>query len=422
MILLLSYIICACFIVGAATALTVSMMSSSSTPPRRVIVAGAGVVGTSTAYYLAKEFQVPVTLVDPTGEIAPAASGKAGGFLALDWNDYSSVGPLTRRSFQLHQEIADHVGASKIQYRRLTCASIEVADTKRNNKPSGKKLQGIEWAEGSNAMGSARSLGTEETIAQVHPKKLCQALFDETQRLAPGSELLQGKVVSPIHEDGRLVGVNMLKTGDQRDQGRDQDDDTVSIQGDALVYACGPWTASNIFGTKYHSLVVPTRKQLTQCVFFSGCGDPEVYVRPDNTAYLTGFPDPAIRVTEQPGNESVRRDVIEKIRESVIRASSCTDDMIFSATDGNSKAENEETKGEVEQACYLPSTSDGIPMIGEVPGQPGAFVASGHSCWGILNGPATGEAMAHLIMNGISPHVNLSPFDPKRFGSLQMVP
>lgn len=43
---------------------------------------------------------------------------------------------------------------------------------------------------------------------------------------------------------------------------------------------------------------------------------------------------------------------------------------------------------------------DGIPVIGEVPGAKGAFVASGHGCWGILNGPATGEAVAELLVEG----------------------
>jgi glycine/D-amino acid oxidase-like deaminating enzyme len=409
-------------VVGPARSLTITMSSSPPKAPRRVIVAGAGVVGTSTAYYLAKEFQVPVTLIDPTGQIAPAASGKAGGFLALDWNDYSNVGPLTRRSFHLHQVIADQVGADRIQYRRLTCASIQVAeDQEQGRRPTGKKLQGIEWAEGSNALGGARSLGTEETIAQVHPKKLCQVLFEETQRLAPGSELVQGRVVSPIHnnnnnKDGHLIGVSIVTTKESDIGGSSKDTTTTTvIQGDALVYACGPWTANNMFGTKYHSLVVPTRKKLTQCVFFSGCGDPEVYVRPDNTAYLTGFPDPATRVTEEPGKEEVRSDAIETIRQSVISASSGTDDMVLSATDGGSG-------GEIQQACYLPSTSDGTPMMGALHGQPGCYVATGHTCWGILMGPATGEAMAHLVMTGRSPHVDLSPFNPSRFGQLQMVP
>lgn len=37
------------------------------------------------------------------------------------------------------------------------------------------------------------------------------------------------------------------------------------------------------------------------------------------------------------------------------------------------------------------------------------------ACRGILNSLATGEALAGLIANGSSPHVDLRPFDPARF-------
>eukprot|EP00977_Amphora_coffeiformis_P022928 scaffold11843_cov152-Amphora_coffeaeformis.AAC.8 len=94
--------------------------------PEHVLIAGAGIIGISTAFYLHKQYGIRSTLIDVTGEIAPAASGKAGGFLALDWNDGSPTGPLTHRSFALHQELADELGAESIQYRRLTCAAIVV--------------------------------------------------------------------------------------------------------------------------------------------------------------------------------------------------------------------------------------------------------------------------------------------------------
>ena len=45
-------------------------------------------------------------------------------------------------------------------------------------------------------------------------------------------------------------------------------------------------------------------------------------------------------------------------------------------------------------------TQDGLPLIGAIPGARGAYVATGHSVWGILNAPATGEAMAELILDG----------------------
>ena len=68
-----------------------------------------------------------------------------------------------------------------------------------------------------------------------------------------------------------------------------------------------------------------------------------------------------------------------------------------------------------EQACFLPCTDDSVPVIGEVPGVKGCYVATGHNCWGILNGPATGLAVAELVLDGRASIVVLSKFSPARF-------
>ena len=47
-----------------------------------VVICGSGVVGACTAYFLSRR-GIDVTVVERT-EVAAAASGKAGGFLALD--------------------------------------------------------------------------------------------------------------------------------------------------------------------------------------------------------------------------------------------------------------------------------------------------------------------------------------------------
>jgi glycine/D-amino acid oxidase-like deaminating enzyme len=59
-------------------------------------------------------------------------------------------------------------------------------------------------------------------------------------------------------------------------------------------------------------------------------------------------------------------------------------------------------------------TRDGLPLIGATPDTEGAYVATGHSVWGILNAPATGEALAELILDGRTSNVDLSPFRPDR--------
>jgi glycine/D-amino acid oxidase-like deaminating enzyme len=188
--------------------------NSSKPPPKHVVIADAGVIGTSTAYYLAQNHGISSTLIDPTGQIAPAASGKAGGFLALDWNDHSCVGALARRSFHLHQELADTLGADTIQYRRLTCAAIQVdPDSGKNvnvKRPKGKKVEGIEWGQG--AVLGVQSLGNEETVAQVHPKLLCQRLWEQTSKPISeggvGSELKEGKVVELAMKQENLWAPN----------------------------------------------------------------------------------------------------------------------------------------------------------------------------------------------------------------------
>lgn len=61
----------------------------------RVVICGGGIIGAATAYYLATQHGVAATVVERE-ELAAAASGKAGGFLALDWNDSSPVGQVAR--------------------------------------------------------------------------------------------------------------------------------------------------------------------------------------------------------------------------------------------------------------------------------------------------------------------------------------
>jgi glycine/D-amino acid oxidase-like deaminating enzyme len=49
-----------------------------------------------------------------------------------------------------------------------------------------------------------------------------------------------------------------------------------------------------------------------------------------------------------------------------------------------------------------------------VSGIDGAYVATGPSVWGMLNVPATCEAMCELILDGSARHVDFAPFTPDR--------
>src|ERR1051325_711991 len=85
-----------------------------------VVICGAGVIGACTAYFLARR-GVDVTVVERT-EVACAASGKAGGFLALDWCSGSPLDALGRRSFALHAELPGEL-ADDLGYQRANAYS-----------------------------------------------------------------------------------------------------------------------------------------------------------------------------------------------------------------------------------------------------------------------------------------------------------
>jgi glycine/D-amino acid oxidase-like deaminating enzyme len=68
-------------------------------------------------------------------------------------------------------------------------------------------------------------------------------------------------------------------------------------------------------------------------------------------------------------------------------------------------------------SCYRPLTVDGVPLIGPVPEVPGAYLATAHASWGILNGPATGRMISEMILDGRSHSLDPAPYAPGRLPS-----
>ncbi|EKX32732.1 hypothetical protein GUITHDRAFT_160318 [Guillardia theta CCMP2712] len=351
----------------------------------KVVICGAGVVGSSVAYFLSKR-GVPAAIVDRAG-VAPAASGKAGGFLAKDWNDGTPIGPLASLSFSLHEELAQTLGLDS--YRRLSCHQVAVSG------PSGsepKRVDGVEWVD-IGVQGHA-VMGTEKTIAQVHPKQLTEALMKSA--LDHGCSFHVGvvqEIKTELRGDSKHVAGVIV--------------DSQFVPCEKVVIAMGPWSSQctqglklpPMLGQKYHSVLMQNERELSQAIFFHGLGDPEVYPRPKGEVYVTGFPDTPVAVEDLPGQEVVRPDVVNRLTETM---------KLVSTELGRAEVTRY-------QACYLPISVDGLPLIGKLEEVEGVYIATGHGCWGILNGPATGLVMSELIVDGVAKSVDISPFDPNRF-------
>ena len=122
-----------------------------------------------------------------------------------------------------------------------------------------------------------------------------------------------------------------------------------------------------------------------------------ITIRPDGTVYICGQ-GRGDKLPDDPKDISPNEEACKKLRKTALELSSTLEDAPLLK----------------EQACYLPFSPDNKPIISNMPNYEGAFIATGHGCWGILNGPATGLVMAQLILNKPT-DIDLSEFSMTRF-------
>jgi glycine/D-amino acid oxidase-like deaminating enzyme len=354
---------------------------------KRVVICGGGAIGAAIAYFISRRGAQPIVI--ERHEVAGAASGKSGGFLALDWCRGSSLDRLARRSFELHAQLSSGLG-DPWGYRRLTTYSGYAAEHDTARGPGGRP-----WlADGVMITGR---LGSAASTAVVEPRAFTKGLMRAAE--AHGAVLRHDTVMDLVrHPNGAVRGV-LLAGGE-------------IIEGEAVVIAMGPWSIlaarwlplPAVLGYKGHSLVFETGGAIPAEALFleyhEASGEiltPELFPRADGTTWVCAIStmgplpvDPADVAADEGAHarlEALCRNISPVLAAAPIKAW---------------------------QACFRPVTEDGLPLIGAVPGVDGGFVATGHSVWGMLNAPATGEAMSELILDGATRHVDLTPFAPTR--------
>lgn len=292
----------------------------------------------------------------------------------------------------MHAELARRI-ETDYGYREMT--TFGVTASAAGGIVGDNRAVGASWLDGDCAV-YAR-LGGTDTTAQVHPRRFTRALMDEAQRL--GATLVTGCVeaVDTADAPARVRGVRV---------------DGAVMPTDAVVIAMGPWTNAvsrwlplpPVDGLKGFSITLapatPVPAQALFVDYVDGGGarlSPEIFTRPDGEVYLCGLSD------DQP----LPADPAEVSLDPQATAT-------LHRIAGNLSSSMGGARVLTENACYRPVCADALPLMGEIPGVAGAYVATGHNCWGILNAPASGAAMAELIADGESTTVDLRPFTPAR--------
>lgn len=365
------------------------------TPPSRIVICGAGAIGASVAYFLTRRGARPF-VVDRAGPAA-AASGRAAGFLAADWNAGTPLDALTRASFALHRELAEELGAERLGYRPMDALMTAAAD--EGDLERYRRLPNPDWLDGN--VVAHEVIGGPETTAQVNPLQFTKTLLETA--VERGASFATGVVdgMAFAGPDGAVRGVSI---------------DGVHHPADVVVLALGPWTSQaqrwmalpQVFGTKSASIVLGAEVP-AQAIFSEFVGRDrqrstiEMYPRSGGVVYVAGHPEHGA-LPDDPGEIVPSDRACEELhRMAGVHSSALRDAEVLTRS-----------------ACYRPLTVDGIPLIGPVPDAPGAFLATGHASWGILNAPATGRMVSEMILDGGSLSVDANPFALSRLPAGRM--
>lgn len=418
-----------------------------------------------------------ITLLEAT-RIAGGASGKAGGLLAIWAYPSFIVPLSFKLHDELAQEHngQENWGYRRVTCGDLEAHGRDWNDfdavLKEKGQPLGKrrKEEAIGRAKGvptdldwimPDLIQSYEEIGDTAATAQVHPYQFTQYMIrlaeergvkvvygsvtelnyedssSTPQMTPPPSEYSTSDPPSPAlsaaslsttsssHRKKAVAGVTYVS----RDTG-----DTYTIPATTTVLAAGPWTAklypqAPISGLRAHSVTITPTEPVSAYALFTkiiaptvsllhspsssssrsgshspssragNTASPEIYARP-NEIYVCGEGDMEVELPETTADVEVDEERCDRL---IAQVASISEHI---------------RQGHVtrKQACYLPIVNiggSGGPLIGET-GTEGLLLASGHSCWGINNAPATGVIISEIIFDGKAKSADIRTMDPRR--------
>lgn len=364
-----------------------------------VLIVGAGVVGCSAAYHLAR-MGVKGILVLERGEIGGEASGAAAGMLAPQC-EATGPGPFldfclaARRYYErLAPELKD---ATRIDIEYLDWGILYLLDEEGDEAAEGR----CRWQ---TALGLPVERLTGEEVWKLEPgltRQIGGALLFPGDHHVNNSELIRA-----LAQAARALGVRILEgcpvkglvyEGDRVAGVRTSDE--IYVAGRTVLCA-GAWSGQlgTIVGRRIP--VEPARGQ----ILYAELPEPPLrhpvwgkggYLVPrlngglivGSTVEYVGF-DKAVTLEGVRGLSALALTLLPGLAASpFVRA----------------------------WAGLRPHSEDGLPIIGPLADLDGLFIGTGHFRNGILLGPLTGRLVSEIVL-GEPPSFPLEAFSPKRFG------
>lgn len=371
------------------------------------IIVGGGLVGAATAYYLTRGGAR--TLLVDRGDPGRATDAGAG-IISPETSAY----PDAWFDFAV-QAAADYphlvaelqaAGASVQTYARSGLIACAVSDDEIEPYLFARDLMFARHARrGASSDGDLYELDSDAAHERFPPLAPVQhAIYSRAAARIDGRELRGALLTAAKHQglEIRHAGAEALTLANGACTGIVSD--AVAIDADAVVIAGGAW--SGAFGEQL-GIPVAVEPQRGQIVHLD-LPDTDTTGWPLIGAfrghYLVPWPGGRIAVgaTRETGSGFAPATTAAGIREVL--------DEALRVAPGLAAGRVVDIR-----VGLRPLTSDGLPVIGPVPGVPGVWLATGHGPTGLTLGPYTGKVVAAAIAGGPADPA-LVPFSVARFG------
>jgi glycine oxidase len=368
-------------------------MTAESTP--EILIIGGGVIGLTTAYYLARE-NVSVAVIDK-GDLGQEASWAGAGILSSGnpKRAKSPMGLLRALGVAMHAELAaelrDRTGIDNGYFR---CGGIELRRSEEAlEKRRIENLVHEERGEGNNCevLDSKQLREIEPSLspslpgavyfpemAQVRNPRHIKALIAACG--SSGVRLMPGRPVYGWERDGDRITGALSADG--------------ALQAERFVVAAGSWSDMLLQMAGWRCQVRPIRGQIAMLhtsppllrrILLSGA------------EYLVPRPDGRVLVGSTEEDVGFDKRTTAEAIQDLLR-------LAIGLAPGLAHAQVERC-----WAGLRPGSPDGKPFIGLVPGCRNLFAATGHFRSGIQLSPSTGLVMTELL-TGRTPSVVVEAF------------
>lgn len=355
-------------------------------------IIGGGVIGCCIAYNLAiRGKSVAVIEKDTVGTHASsAAAGMLGAQVEMaEPGPLTELGLLSRDLFpplihQLYEETGINIEWNTAGILKVAMTEQEKEELQRQAEWQRAMNQNISWLDAEEARKLEPALSPEIAGALTVP--------DDTQISAPhftkalAAAAAQRGVVfyekcqveSLLREGNRVYGVKVDRPVQQGGL------DSAEIRAGEVIIAAGSWTGNLVERLGFSLPVSPTKGECFTVLTLPSPIKKTIYT---HECYIVPKAGGRLLVgatmKQQGFDNRVTVDGLRYLTEKAIQLLPCL------ASESLEKS----------WASLRPTTPDGLPYIGRLPGYQGLIVAAGHFRNGILLSPITGELVSQLILD-----------------------